>query len=61
MKKLARLKYFAFLSTSIGIYFLVTQSNMFDRDITIADEFITSGMLFFFGYSIISIYQTFKN
>mgnify|MGYP001251912293 CR=1 FL=1 len=60
MKKLERLKHFALLSTSIGIYFLIVQANIFDREITIADEFLTTAMLCLFGYSILSFYQTFK-
>ena len=61
MNKLARLKYFVFLCSSIGMFFIITQTDLIDRSSTIGDEFLTSGMFCWFGYSVIKLYQTFKN
>ena len=61
MKKLERLKYFICLCSSIGIFFIITQTDLIDRGSTIGDEFLTSGMFCWFGYSVMKLYQTFKN
>ena len=61
MKNLERFKYMIFLLSSIGIYFVIIQTDLIDRESTIGDEFLTSGMFCWFGYSVIKFYQTFKN
>ena len=61
MNKLERLKYFICLCSSIGIFFIITQTDMIDRSITIGDDFLISGMFCWFGYSVMKIYQTFKH